>query len=71
MPLRAKVEDMEAILTRDVAQGRLALGALLDGDRLRVHRDGRIEGSAILAPTCPRTSLPPRGANPRSGQFGW
>ena len=29
---------------------RLALGGLLGDQRLRIYQDGRIEGSAILAP---------------------
>jgi predicted nuclease with TOPRIM domain len=46
--VRAKLEQMESILTEDVARGRLPLGALLNGERLRVYADGRIEGNAIL-----------------------
>jgi hypothetical protein len=44
------MQELESVLSRDVAQGRLALGALLGGERLRVYSDGRIEGSAILRP---------------------
>jgi hypothetical protein len=60
--VREKLRELEATLMADVAQGRLALGGLLGGQRLRVYRDGRIEGSAILAPEmlrAPRTSSGP------------
>jgi hypothetical protein len=38
------------MLTRDVAQGRLAIGSLLAGERVRVYTDGRFEGAAMLEP---------------------
>ena len=43
-------------------RGRLALGGLFGDQRLRVYQDGRIEGSAILAPEmlrAPRRSSEP------------
>ncbi len=48
--LREKLSDLEATLKADVAMGRLALGGLLGDQRLRVYRDGRIEGVATLRP---------------------
>jgi hypothetical protein len=48
--LREKLRDVQATPKADVALGRLALGGLLGDRRLRVYRDGRIEGSATLAP---------------------
>ena len=41
--------------------GRLALGAVLDGKRLRVYADGRIEGSATLAPETLAAPRRPQG----------
>ena len=59
--LREKLRNLEATLKADVARGRLVLGSLgLSERRLRVYRDGRIEGTATLAP---ETQLPaPRGS---------
>jgi len=48
--LREKLHELEATLKADVARGRLALGGLLGNQRLRVYKDGRIEGSATLSP---------------------
>ena len=48
--LREKLHDIEATLRGDLARGRLALGGLLGDRRLRVYRDGRIEGFATLTP---------------------
>ena len=48
-----------------MAHGRLALGSLLGEFRLRVHRDGRIEGFARLTPdmfSLPRASARERGS---------
>jgi hypothetical protein len=70
--LRAKLRDLEATLKADVALGRLALGGLLDDQRLRVYRDGRIEGSAILAPEAlraPRTPSEPADSVVAGGGF--
>jgi hypothetical protein len=51
MPVvRAKLGEIETTLLADVAQGRMALGALLGDRRLRIYRDGRIEGGATLSP---------------------
>jgi hypothetical protein len=63
MPLpREKLADLRATLQADLPQGRLTLGALLGDRRIRVYRDGRIDGEALLAPeTIPaakRTSRP-------------
>ena len=41
MPVvRAKLGEIETTLLADVAQGRMALGALLGDRRLRIYRDG-------------------------------
>ncbi len=48
--VRARLRDLRATLTADVGLGRMALGALLGEDRLRIYRDGRIEGTATLRP---------------------
>jgi hypothetical protein len=48
--LREKLRDLEATLRADVAMGRLAIGGLLGDQRLRVYRDGRIEGALMLRP---------------------
>jgi len=45
-----KLREIAATLRADVALGRLALGGLLGDERLRVYRDGRIEGVAVLRP---------------------
>jgi transposase len=58
--LREKLRDLESSLKADVALGRLALGGLLGDRRLKVYRDGRIEGSAVPVP---RNTAGPR-ANP-------
>jgi hypothetical protein len=61
--LREKLREIEATLKADVARGRLALGGLLGNQRLRVYKDGRIEGSATLSPemiTAPRRTSEPR-----------
>jgi hypothetical protein len=51
MPMvKAKLADLRTTLERDVAQSRMALGALLGEDRLRIYADGRIEGAAMLEP---------------------
>ena len=55
-------DSLDATLKADVAKGRLALGGLLGGERLRIYKDGRIEGSAILAPEMLRT--PKRTSEP-------
>jgi hypothetical protein len=46
--LRERLRDLEATLRADVPRGRLALGTLLDGKRLRIYAHGRIEGVATL-----------------------
>ena len=48
--LREKLAELDAMLRADTARGRLTLGALLGDERLRVYADGRIEGTATLAP---------------------
>jgi len=45
-----KLRDLEATLKADIGMGRLALGGLLGDQRLRVYRDGRIEGVLTLRP---------------------
>ena len=57
--LREKLRAIEATLRADAALSRLALRTLLGDRRIRVYRDGRIEGLATLAPetlTAPRRS---------------
>jgi len=52
--------------------GRLALGGLLSDQRLRIYRDGRIEGSAILAPEmlrAPRTTSEPADSVVAGGRY--
>ncbi|MCH7643345.1 MAG: hypothetical protein IH974_00795 [Myxococcales bacterium] len=49
-PLREKLCDLEKTLKADIVLGRLALGGLLGDERLRVYRDGRIEGALMLRP---------------------
>jgi len=56
--LSAKLRAIEETLRADVALSRLALGALLGDGRIRVYRDGRIEGLATLGPD---TLAAPRG----------
>jgi DNA invertase Pin-like site-specific DNA recombinase len=60
--LREKLRDLDVTLGADLARGRLALGSLLDGERIRVYADGRMEGLARLAaetnPAPRRTSGP-------------
>ena len=48
--LRERLQNIEKTLQADLAQGRLALGALLGDQRLRVHRDGAIEGAVRIQP---------------------
>ena len=48
--VRAHLQDIESTLRTDTPGARLALGALLGDERLRIHADGRIEGTATLAP---------------------
>lgn len=62
--LREKLQAIEATLRADLAAGRLTLGALFGQERLRVHRDGRIEGVATIQPD---EKLP---ASPRSARAG-
>jgi site-specific DNA recombinase len=47
--LREKLRDIEMSLRADVASGRLVLGALLGERRIRIYRDGRIEGALEVA----------------------
>ena len=49
---------------------RLALGALLAEGRLRVYRDGRIEGLAVLAPETPAAPKRSLGAASLGGSGG-
>jgi hypothetical protein len=66
MPLvRAKLREIEATIRADVAGGRLALGALLGERRIRVYRDGRIEGALALEPEMklPASRKPQRPAD--------
>jgi DNA invertase Pin-like site-specific DNA recombinase len=70
--VREKLRDLEATLKADVARGRLALGGLLGDERLRVYQDGRIEGSAILAPEmlrAPRMTSRPADRDVAGGGF--
>jgi hypothetical protein len=60
--VREKLRDLEATLKADVATSRLALGGLLGDQRLKVYRDGQIEGVATLSPEtlqAPRRTLEP------------
>ncbi len=71
--VRAKLEEIEETLLADVAQGRLALGALLGDRRLRVCEDGRIEGVAVLEPemlAAPRRTPEPRVSVVAGGRLG-
>jgi hypothetical protein len=43
-----KLRDIGATLRADVPSGRLALGALLGDRRIRIYRDGRIEGAVDI-----------------------
>ena len=70
--MRAKLEEIEETLLADVAQGRLALGALLGDRRLRVCEDGRIEGVAVLEPemlAAPRRTPEPRDSVVAGARF--
>ena len=62
--LRERLHDLEAALCAGLASGRLTLGALFGEQRMRVHRNGRIEGVATLQPD---EKLP---ASPRSARAG-
>jgi hypothetical protein len=46
--LRAKLREIGDTLRGEVASGRLTLGALLQGRRIRVYRDGRIESAVAF-----------------------
>jgi hypothetical protein len=48
--LLERIRDLEGTFRADIARGRMALGSLFGEHRLRVYRDGRIEGDAILHP---------------------
>ena len=62
--LRERLRSIEETLRADLAAGRLVLGALLGERRLRVYRDGRIEGAVAVdagklrAPTLPMRQKP-------------
>jgi len=71
--LREKLREIEVTLKADVARGRLALGGLLGNQRLRVYKDGRIEGSATLSPetiAAPKRASEPRVRVVAGGRFG-
>jgi site-specific DNA recombinase len=74
MPLlREKLHDIEATLRADVANGRLALGALLGDRRIRVYGDGRIEGALeVVAETlrAPKRLSDDSGARRLGGSGG-
>jgi hypothetical protein len=59
--LREKLQELESTIMADVPRGRLALGGLLDGERLRIYADGRMDGTATLAP---ETLHPPKRGAP-------
>ena len=44
-----KLREIGDTLRADLAHGRLALGALLGDRRIRIYRDGRIEGAVAVA----------------------
>jgi len=46
--LRKKLREIGDTLRSDVASGRLALGALLGDRRIRIYRDGHLEGEVGL-----------------------
>jgi len=62
--LRERLRDLEATLKADLPRGRMALGALLGDRRIRVYRDGRLEGLATLEP---ETELPAERVSSRPG----
>lgn len=64
--VRALLRNVEATIRSDAALGRPALGGLLGGNRVRIHRDGRIEGLVTLTSATRRP-----GGSPRSGETGW
>ena len=68
--LRAKLAHVEETLCADVARGRLTLGALFGSRRLRVHRDGRIEGAATIIPDMFATPETPQERGRRGGDPG-
>jgi len=68
--LREKLREIEATLKADVPLGRLALGGLLGESRLRVYRDGRIEGLAMLGAEMPRAPSRSLGALSLGGSGG-
>ena len=74
MPVvRAKLEEIERTLLADVAQGRMALGALLGDRRLRAYEDGRIERVAVLEPemlAAPKRTSEPRVSVVAGARFG-
>ncbi len=64
MPVvRAKLEEIERALLADVAQGRMALGALLGDRGCGLMMDGRFEGVAVLEPEM--LAAPKRTSEPR------
>jgi hypothetical protein len=68
----ARLEGLEATLKSDIARGRLALSGLLGDQRLRIYRNGRIEGSAILAPEmlrAPRMTSRPADRDVAGGRY--
>jgi hypothetical protein len=74
MPLiREKLQQIEATIRPDVARGRLALGALLGERRIRVYRDGQIEGALALEPEmklpAPRRSQEPADSVVAGGRY--
>jgi len=70
--LREKLRNLESSLKADVALGRLALGGLLSDQRLRVYRDGRIEGAVFLSPEtlqAPGRNLEPAGRDVAGARY--
>ena len=68
--LREKLREIEATLKADVPLGRLPLGGLFGEKRLRVYRDGRIDGFAMLGPEMPRAPKRSPGALSLGGSGG-
>jgi hypothetical protein len=71
--LREMLREIETTLRADPKLGRLALGALLGERRIRVYRDGRIEGALALEPEmtlpAPRRSQEPAARVVAGGRF--
>lgn len=68
--LRERLRALEDTLRADVGLSRLALGSFLGDQRIRVYRDGRIEGLATLAPEALAAPMGHPGAASLGGSGG-